>query len=130
AIGARAHRPRLALLVAARGHDEYRQLAQLILPADELDNLDAADIGHVEVEHDEVERAQRELLDGLETAGRVREAQAGLRAQARDDHVPHDLAVIDHQNLGHATSHRYIASNVSRASAANHRVSAERGEWA
>ena len=84
-------------------------VSQLVLAADELDHLDAADVGHVEVEDDEIERLERELLDRLEAARRVGEREPRLGAQAGDDHLAHHLAVVDDQNLRHYRSLNCVA---------------------
>ena len=110
ARGAGGERPRARALVAARGDDEDRQRAELVLAADELDDLEAADVGHVEVEHDEVEGLEREPLDRLEPARRVRERQPLVRPQARDDHLAHHLAVVDDREL----QARWIAKKYQR----------------
>ena len=43
-------------------------MPERVLAAHELDDLDTANVGHVQVEKNELERCQGELLDGLETA--------------------------------------------------------------
>ena len=73
-------------------------VSQLVLPADELDDLDATDVRHVQVEHDELKRAQGQALDGFEPARSVRKDEVRARSKARDDHVTHHFAVIDDEN--------------------------------
>ena len=85
ARGAQAPAPARASVSSPRvvTHEDG-QRAQLVLPAHELDHLEAADVRHVEVEDHQVERLERERLDGLEPAappGR-RSARASPRRQA------------------------------------------------
>ena len=57
--------------------------AQLVLTADELDHLDAADVRHVQIEDHQVEGLEREPLDGLQPAGGLGEGQAVARRAGR-----------------------------------------------
>jgi hypothetical protein len=101
-VGARAERPNPRRFVAARRDDDDGQAPQPVLPAHELDHLDAADVRHVEIEHEEVEFLEGKLLDGLEPARGVAKGELGLGAETRDDHVAHHLAVVDDEYLLHA----------------------------
>src|SRR5262249_8253283 len=74
---------------------------QLVLTAHELYDLEPSDVRHVEVEHDEVERLQRQSLDRLEAARGLRHGERRLRTQTRGDHVAHHLAVVDDEDRRH-----------------------------
>jgi hypothetical protein len=77
---------------------------QFVLRAHELHHFDPADVRHVEIQNDELERFEGQLLDCLESARGVRETQLAMRTQACDDHVPHHFAVVDDENVAHHSS--------------------------
>ena len=64
-------------------------------------DLDTADVRHVEIEDDQLERLQRELLDRLESARGLGERESRLRTQTRDHHFAHHFAVVDDEYVGH-----------------------------
>src|SRR5687768_17436473 len=90
----RAERFGARCLVATRGDDDDRQRLERILAPNELEDLDATDVGHVEIEDDERKRFQSQTLDGLEPTRCVSETEVRSWPQASDNHVAHDLAVV------------------------------------
>src|SRR5262249_16893145 len=99
ARGPRAHHALLRIVVAARGDDEDRQRPRAVLRPNEFDDLEAADVGHVEVEDHQVEDLERQLLDRLEATRRLGEGQPPFPSQASDDHFAHELAVVYDKDL-------------------------------
>ena len=78
------------------------RLAELVLAADELDDLDAADVRHVQVEDDqgEVACSESRSMASRPLAACSKASASKGRRQARD-HVAHDLAVVDNQQFSH-----------------------------
>lgn len=73
----------------------------MVLRAYELDDLDATDIGHVEIEDDQIEAGDREALDRFEAGPRELERHRPQGAQAGRDHVAHELAIVDNEEALH-----------------------------
>ena len=76
------------------------------MSAHELDDLEPADVRHVEVEHEHVEGREGEPLDGFEPRGGLGDGEGRIGAQTRADHVAHHLAVVYDEDLGHGPERR------------------------
>src|SRR5258708_7184947 len=102
---------RQAPTVERRAHHDDRRVASLIRPA--LQELDAIDLRHEEVEHDDVGPELAAALETLRSVARRGDRVSGL-GQHRDDHVADGSVVLDDEDLLHA-GHQGSVPSCSRS---------------
>ncbi|HSD45715.1 MAG TPA: hypothetical protein VLB87_03800 [Pyrinomonadaceae bacterium] len=67
--------------------------------SNERDHFHAVHVGHVQVEHHQVDRLYREPFDSFETTARLGRLNPAQGAQRRDHHAPHRGRIVNHQDI-------------------------------
>ena len=97
---ARLHRGGARLVVVASGEHDDREVSKFLVGSHEAQHLQPVHVGHVQVEHDQVDRRERELFDGFEPRRGLDDLHRERR-QRSSHHAADGRRVVDDKEVWH-----------------------------
>jgi hypothetical protein len=101
-VRAERHRTRAIALGRFGGDDEQRRVAMGLASSNERDQLEAVDVRHVDVDHQEIEAFARQYAQRVEATGCLGDLHFGHLFECRSDISARCARVIDDQNPLHS----------------------------